>query len=288
MIHIVTDAAADMPPEWEQDFNIKIIPLFVRFGNQEYQSGKNLPAALFYQLVKIQKMLPKTSLPSPHQIIEFYSSFASKGDTILSIHLASKMSGTFSAVQMAARELAEEYRIFPLDSGAGSAALGFLCREARLWERMGVSAQTIVDRLEVLKTKVNVIFTLDTLEFAYMSGRITAMQNALSSMLKIKPIIILKDGLLQMGEKVRTRQRALEQVLEDVSQRIGKEMVNVAVVHAGDPEAARELVERVKARFNICEVIVTELAIPVAANLGPGTVGLVTIPANPNCQGSML
>jgi DegV family protein with EDD domain len=224
--------------------------------------------------VQEHKELPRTSLPSPAQIAVFYREIASRGDTIYSLHVASKMSGTFSAVQMAAQEVAEEIDVVPFDSGAGSAALGFMCREARQMSEQGCSPQQILTRLDNIRRKLTIVFTLDNLEFARLSGRISALQGALVSLLRIKPIIILKDGLLSMSERVRTRLRSLDRILEILRDRVDQRNVTVAVVHAADPDTAHVLYERILRMFNVKEIVMTELAIPVAANLGPGTVGI--------------
>ncbi len=122
------------------------------------------------------------------------------------------------------------------------------------------------------------MFTVDNLEFARLSGRVNALQGALSSLLKIKPIIVLRDGLLQMTGKVWTRQRALDRILESARERVGKQRVVMAIVHAADPDMAHDVVEKAKALFNIKEVVITDLSIPVAAHLGPGTIGIITYP----------
>ncbi len=278
MLKIVTDGAADMPDGWEKSYDIQILPLSVRFGDRTYTQGVDLGPSNFYELVRLNRIFPKTSLPSPQQVIDFYRGIVRKGDNILSVHIASKLSGTFSVIQMAAGELAGEIDVFPFDSGAGSAAQGWMCREARILERAGASINDIIQRLERARQCLTVIFTVDNLEFAHLSGRVNSLQSALSSLLRIKPIIILRDGLLFAGEKVRTRQKALDRILDCVKERVGQQRIMLAVVHAADPETAQALVERAKTLFNIKETFITDLAIPVAAHLGPGTVGIVAIP----------
>ncbi len=278
MLKIVTDGAVDMPAGWEKKYKIDMIPLMVRFGEEVYTQGVNLDGDKFYRLVREKNIIPKSSLPSPFQMMEFYRKIANAKDRILSIHVASKMSGTFASVVEAARELSGELNVYPFDSGAGSAAMGFMCREARLWDRAGLSVQEILQKLEKIKNRLTVIFTLDNLDFARLNGRVNALQSVVTSMLKIKPVIVLRDGLLQIGDKVRTRQKSIERILESVRNRVGSKKVNIAIVHANDIEAAKSLVERAKKLFNIHEIVITELSIPVAANLGPGTVGIVAIP----------
>lgn len=279
MLHIVTDGATDMPEGWQEEYQIYLLPLRVNFGDKTYIQGQNFGLKDFYDLVRQTRIIPKTSLPSPGQVVEFYRSIARKGDTILSLHISSKLSGTFATVQSAAQELINEYRIHTFDTGAGSAASGFMCREARLLERAGHTPEHILKRLEAIRDRLTVIFTLDTLEYAYLNGRISALQNALSSMLKVKPIVVLKDGLLEMADRVRTRQKSLEQVLSAVRQRVGEHPAYVAVVHAADPEAASRMLERIRGMIHIKEAIITDLAIPVAANLGPGAIGIVAYTA---------
>jgi DegV family protein with EDD domain len=275
MLRIVTDGSVDMPDNWQKDFEINIVPLWVQFGEESFLQGVEIGPQNFYRMVKEKKVFPKTSLPSPQQVVDFYRKIANKGDRILSIHLTNTLSGTFSIFQMAAKELGNEIPVFPYDSGAGSAALAFMCREARLMERTGASMQDILNRLDVIRKRLTVMFTVDNLEFARLSGRVNSMQSALSSLLKIKPVIVLRDGLLQMAEKVWTRQRALDRILESARERVGGKKVIMAIVHAADPDMAREVVAKARRLFDIKELIVTDLSIPVAAHLGPGTIGII-------------
>jgi DegV family protein with EDD domain len=207
--------------------------------------------------------------------VEFYKKIAQASDTILSLHVTSKLSGTFNSAVLAAQELKNMFNIIPFDSGSGSAAIGFMCKEIRQLERAGATLQAILTRLDIIRQNVNIVLTLNSLEYARRSGRVKALQAALAALVNIKPIIILKDGALDMGEKVRTRQRAIERVLEIIHERVDEHLVNIAVVHAQSIEAARELFRKVQDTFNVNESILTELSIGVAANLGPGTIGIV-------------
>jgi DegV family protein with EDD domain len=278
MLKIVTDGAADMPHGWAKRYQIDILPLSVRFGEEEYFPGVNLKGFDFYRMVREKRIFPKTSLPSPQQVIAFYRSIAEKSEKILSVHITSKLSGTFDSVQLAAHELKGEIDVYPFDSMAGSAALGFMCREARQLDLAGKTIQDIILRLEQIRQKLTLIFTVDNLDFARFSGRVSALQSIFSSALKIKPTIVLKDGLLELGDKVFSRQRSLDSILETVKARVGEQAVRLAIVHAADLETARKMVIKAKERLNVKEIFITELSIPVAANLGPGTIGIVAIP----------
>lgn len=278
MLRIVTDGSADMPANWPEQYQIDVMPLEVCFRDQVFVPGVDLNGDSFYRMVRERREIPKTSLPSPERVKDFYRSIAKRGETILSIHIASKLSGTFDAFYAAARELVNEYQIYLFDSGAGSAGLGFMCREARRMWQSGRSIERILERMGSVRERLAITFTVDSLEFAHMSGRINALQSALSSLLNIKPIIVLRDGLLEMTEKVRTRHRSLDRIVEIVQERIGQQRVDLAVVHAADPEMAREMMEKARRAFNVRDFILTDLSIPVAAHLGPGTIGIVAYP----------
>ncbi|MEJ5222934.1 MAG: DegV family protein [Anaerolineales bacterium] len=279
MLRIVTDGAADMPPAWVQEYDLNIIPVNIHFGDKTYLQNVDLDNEGFYRLVDEMHKVPKTSQPSPHQFMEFYKRIAEAGDTILSIHVTSKLSGTFASAEAAARDLAGQFRIIPFDSLTGSAGIGMMCRVARMMERSGASIEEIVHRLERMREQCRIVLALDTLEYARMSGRVGTLQAALASVLNVKPIAMLKDGAINVVEKVRTRHASLERLVEMMADEFAGKWVDMTVVHSRDPQSAQTLLEKVKARFNIRDLFVTDLSISVAANLGPGTVGLVIYPA---------
>lgn len=278
MLRIVTDGAADILPEWQQEFGIDVIPVNILFGEKSYLQGVELDNEGFYKLVEETKRIPKTSQPSPHQFVEFYRKIAQKGDTILSIHITAKLSGTYASAMSAAEELKGEFNIIPIDSACGSLGIGLMCREARKLERAGKSVDEIVKYVENIKSQVRVILTLDTLEYAKMSGRVKTLQAALASVLNVKPIAILRGGELNMAERVRTRKAALDRVIQIAKEEYGDKPVYVAVVHARDLKSGQGLLDEAKKHFNHKDTMISELSISIAANLGPGTVGLIIYP----------
>ena len=275
MIKIVMDGAGDIPEDWISEYDVHIIPINIHFENHIFRQGIDLSNDDYYQIANKSGIIPKTSQPTPQQFIEFYNQIANASDTVLSLHVTSKLSGTYNSAVMAAQELKNKLKIIPFDSGAGSAAMGFMCKEIRQLEKAGATLQVILARLETIRQNVNIVLTLDTLEYARRSGRVNALQAALAAIVKIKPVIILKDGTLDMMEKVRTRQRSIERVIEIIHERIGDRLVNIAIVHSQSIETARELMQKAREMFNINELILTDLSIGIAANLGPGTIGIV-------------
>ena len=278
MLRIVTDGAADLLPEWGKEYGIDVIPVNILFGEKSYLQGEELDNEGFYNLVEETKRIPKTSQPSPHQFVEFYRKIAEKGDTVLSIHITAKLSGTYTSAVAAAEELKGEINIVPVDSACGSLGIGLMCREARKMEKAGKSVDEIVKYIDGVKYNVRVILTLDTLEYAKMSGRVKTLQAALASVLNVKPIAILREGDLSMSERVRTRKASIARVIEIAKEEYGDKPVYLAVVHARDLASGEGLLEQAKGSFNHQETMISELSISIAANLGPGTVGLIVYP----------
>ena len=278
MLRIVMDGAGDLPPEWIKQYELDVIPINIHFGQSTFLQGVDLSNADFYRMAEESGTVPKTAQPSPQQFIEFYKQVAEPGDTILSIHVTSKLSGTFKSAELATREIGDTFRVIPFNSLSGSAAMGYMCREARQMDRDGLPIESILERLDFIRRNITILLTLNTLEYARKSGRVKALQAALASLLNVKPIVALKDGVLDMNDQVRTRRRALEFIVEAAYRRVADRAANVAVVQAEDPDAGEILMRMVRAKLNCKNLIMTDLSISVAANLGPGTVGIVAYP----------
>ena len=278
MLRIVMDSAGDLPAGWAEEFAIDIIPINIHFGERTFLQGVDLNNRDFYRMAEESGIIPKTSQPSPQQFIDFYQRIAQPGDDIFSLHITAKLSGTYASAQMAAQELAGQYHVYPVDSASGSAAMGYLSREARLMDRVGVAVSKIVDSIEKTTRDVVIVLTLNTLEYARRSGRVKALQAALASLLNVKPVIYLREGVLELGDRVRTRGKALDYVITQIKARVGDRLVNAAVIHSEDPQAGETMMDKVRAALHCKELIMTELSIGIAANLGPGTVGVVAYP----------
>ena len=279
MLRIVTDGSVDLPSEWYKEYDIHRIPVNIQFGEKTYIQDVELNLDGFYKMVDEGKMPhPKTSQPSPHQFVEFYKKIAQEGDTILSIHITSKLSGTYASAVAAAEEVKGLFHVVTVDTLGGSMGTGFMCRAARQMAYAGKSVDEIVRYIESIRSKVLIILTLDTLEYARRSGRVGTLSAALASLLNVKPIALLKDGVVEMVDKVRTRKAALERVLDMAKNAYGDQPVYLAVVHARDLASGQALLEEAKKRLNTKEVFLTDLSLSLSVNFGPGTVGLVLYP----------
>lgn len=279
MLRIVMDSAGDLPEEWLEKYEIEVIPVNVHMGNEVFLEGVDLSIEQFYSWVKKTGLVPKTSQPTPQQYLEVYRRIYQPGDVILSVHLTSKLSGTYESALMAAEELKEEgIQVVVFDTLAGTGIQGYMCKEAREMDRNGATLDEIIKRLERIRDVTHVIFTVDSLEFAQKSGRVQLLESILASLLNIKPIITLKEGTLVVANKVRTRKASLEYIVREVVEKMDGSLINAAIVHANDLATALDLSSQLEGLLNIKELFIEDLSIGIATHLGPGTVGIVAYP----------
>jgi DegV family protein with EDD domain len=278
MLKIVMDTAGDLPEGWQEKYKIDLIPINIIHEEKTYLQGIDISYEDFYKMVEEGGAIPSTSQPSPNQFIDFYQKIANKDDQILSIHVTEKLSGTMDSCNQAAKELKDELNITPFDSASGSLMMGMMAKEARIMDQNGKPLQEIINRLEKIRDQHRLVFTLDTLKFARMSGRIKHLQAALAALLKVKPIIELKKGVLEMGEKVRSRAQSIDLVLNKMEKTFGDQRIIAGVIYARDQQSGVDLLQRIIERFNCEEAIIGELSISLAAHFGPGTLGIGAYP----------
>lgn len=278
MIKIIVDGSADMPKGWPEKYRFDILPMPIQIGDKTYYQGQDIDAEKFYRLAADEQNVPQSAAPSPSHIVSFVKRVCEVGDTVLAINVSGRMSSTVSMMEVAAKELKDKIKLMVFDSGAGSAVLAFMAREACLREKAGGSLEEIIGALEKIREEVLVVLTVDKLDFARRSGRVSALKAALTSLLKIKPIITLQEGLMSVSEMVRTRKKSLERLVERVKEQFGATPIKIAVVHAQDRETAELIKQMAEALLNTTESVLTELSLAVAANLGPKTVGIVALP----------
>jgi len=274
MLKIVMDTAGDLCPGWQEKYNIEIMPVNIIHNGVSYQQGIDIQYDDFYKIVENEHVIPATSQPTPYQFIDFYKKIAKPSDTVLSIHITDKLSGTLNSARQAAEELKGTYNIIPFDSESGSICMGMMCKEARLMDMAGKSIDEIMKKLTAIRQKMELVFTIDTLKFAKLSGRVKSIQASLASLLDIKPIIELQDGQIEVREKVRSRKASLEKMIFHLKQKVGNRPVHIAIVHAHDPTTGKAVMDEVRQSFNCVELAFAEISITLAVHFGPGTIGI--------------
>jgi DegV family protein with EDD domain len=279
-MRIVMDNSGDIPADLIEKHNIYIVPVNIMFGTEEYLSGVTMDHAAFYEKVKTvgAHNFPKTSQPTPYQFVEAYKEILATGENeIFTVTVSEKLSGTYASAEAARQELAGQGKFHLFDSKAGSAAIGYLALEAARMAEAGASGEEITRRLEKMRDNLIVVFVIDSLEFAVKGGRVGGLQATVANLLSIKPIMTLDDGLIVPAGKVRTYKKALNYIVNSVKEKANGRPIKLAVIHAGAPEAAEALMVQAKQALNATETMLTDMAISVAVNLGPGALGIVAV-----------
>jgi len=276
-VAVVTDGTSSLTPAQGEQYGLHVAPVYVTFGEKTYLSGVDLDAAEFYRLLHASKNLPTTAQPTAQDFIDIYTKLVDEVDEIVTVVISHHMSATLQSALMAQ----EQFTAMPthvIDSESVSLGLGMMAIAAARAAAEGQDAQQVVQLLEKIKQSMNVIFTVETLEYLHKGGRIGGATAFLGSALSIKPILYVKDGRIEPLERARTRKRAVAHLLELVEEKVGKSEAHFAVLHCEADEEARELGEQVKAKFNCAELVIAEAGPIIGTHAGPGTLGLSFYP----------
>lgn len=273
-IAIVTDSTACIPDDLVQEYQIRVAPQVLIWGEETYEDGIDIQPTEFYNRLSNASQMPSTSQATIASFKEIYTDLYEDGYDIISILISSKLSGTVdSALQ--AKEFVPDARVEIIDSYTTAMAMGYQVLAAARARDKGMSYEECVSLAKSAGSHVGVVFAVDTLEFLHRGGRIGGASRFLGTALNIKPILEVVGGKVEAIERVRTRKKSLLRVLELIENRIGgREPVRLATLHAKAPEEAKELLEMAKQRFRASEVIFTEVTPVIGTHAGPGTVEL--------------
>jgi len=275
MIKIVTDSTCNLPPHLLQRYDIKVVPTNIQFGSETYEEGVTIARDTFYRKIEELGIMPTSSQPSAGQFVEVYRELAGEGHSILSIHITSKHSGTCQSALLA-KSMLPGVDIEVFDSLSISMGTGFQVLAAARAAEEGRSIAEILDLLQRIRSRMIIFFTVATLKYLQMSGRVGRLQEALAALINIKPIIKVEDGVLKAFQRVRTRRQSLDRLLELIEEAVGtSDPIRIAVIHAKAPEEAQALMGKARMRFNCVEIFVDDLSITLAVHGGPGLIGLI-------------
>ncbi len=271
-VRVVTDSAADIPPEIASSNDIAVVPLTVRFGSDTYVSGLELGPREFWEKLKRSSESPSTAAPSAGDFQKTYEDLAAQGATgIVSVHLSSKLSATYQAATVAAQEM-QGISVEVVDSLAVSAGTGLLALYAADRARAGAGAADVAAEVVKLRDRVRLYGTIDTLEYLRRGGRIGGAQALLGTMLKVKPVISLDDGIVEPVSRVRTRQKALEHIAQLVAEQ--KDSIERLIVMSGDAPDTDHFVSLLNGVVQVSPSDVWEFGPIVGTHGGPGLIGV--------------
>ena len=277
-VAIVTDSASDLDPKRAAELGVSVVPLAVSFGSEQFKAGVDLTTEAFWaRMTAPDAPFPKTAASSPGDFQAVYERlFADGFDAIVSIHVAGTLSGTIKSAEVA-RGLLAGREIEIVDSTSASMGEGLLAELALDLAARGVSAAEIARILRERAADLNLFVALDTLEYLKRGGRISGPQAAIGTLLSVKPIITIKDGAVETADRVRTRSKARERVIELLTSR-PVERLAILSTPPSEPVAFREeVIARMPDGVDPATVTIQVVGPSVGPHLGPGCLGGVVL-----------
>ena len=269
-IKIVTDSACDLPPELADAHDIAIVPLSIRFGAQEYTDRVELSPTKFWELCRTEKELPETAAPSPGAFQMVFDAAKADGyDGVVCITLSAALSGTYQSAKAAADTMDGFATV--VDSKAVTMAQGLIALAAADEAKAGADAATIAEHAVASIPRTHVMGVLDTLEHLVKGGRVGGAKGMIGSLLSIKPILELRNGVVEEESKQRTRSRAIKYLADKVKQ--DAPFTRVAIAH-GDADDVDQLLDQLSDVDLGTDLIICDLGPVVGTHGGPGIIGL--------------
>lgn len=276
-IAIVTDSSASLPQELVDKYDVTVVPMQIQFDNEAYRDGVDITREEFYRKLD-GPVMPSTSQPAPSDFIHAYEKLLDRFKTIISIHITADGSGTCQVANIAkARFPGADIEVF--DSESASMGIGFLVQEAAEAILSGKTKEEILRLLTELRPRIRSYAMIDSIRHLLKSGRVRAGQALIASLLSVKPLISIKQGVVVVVDRVRTRRAALDRLVELTLEAVGNNPKSrLAVVHGNVLGEANRLCERLRPLVGCKEIIVTDIGPALAIHGGPGIIGVVCLP----------
>ena len=276
-VAIVTDSTSDLPAQLVKTRGITVVPLTLNFEGRSLLDGVEIRPSEFYRRLPNATTHPTTSQPSPGRFAEAYAELLNDHSEIVSIHISEKLSGTYASALQGA-EMVDASRVHVIDSQLASMSLGLLTLAAAEIARQGAEATAIAQQVMDMRDQVQTYFSVATLEFLRRGGRIGRASALLGSVLQVKPVLCIRDGLVTPLERVRTFDRALSRVVE-LAREVDRGKGLCVIVGHADAESDAERVAR--ELEPVTETLMIQPLGPVVgAHAGPGVVGVGCYPAD--------
>ena len=276
-IAIITDTDSSLPPAIAQQFNILQVPITIHFDGETFTTGVDIDDRLLFEKVDQYRRLPTTSAPSPSAFASAYQeAFEGGADSVVCICVSSKVSATYNSAMTACKEFPQR-DITVIDSLNLSMGQGFMALAAAEAAGQGATVSEVVARAEEAGKRMHLYAVLATLKYLALSGRVGKFVAGMADTFNIKPILTVQEGKLDLLEKVRTRKKAIERMLDLLNTSLdGKEIERLAIIHINDPKGAEDLQGQLQAHFTCpAEVTISEFTPGLSVHAGSGVVGVV-------------
>jgi DegV family protein with EDD domain len=274
-VKIVTDSSVDLPAQLVEELGITVVPLYVRFGNEVYRDQIDISADEFYQRLQHDPVHPSTTQPTPQDFANAYEKVAPKADGIVSVHISAKLSGTCNSALQGKKMREEVGPICPIeviDSQTLTMGLGIICIAAAKAANAGGSVEKVVDEVKKMIPRMHLLFTLDTLKYLALGGRIGKAKALLGSVLNVKPILAIKDGEVVPAGQVRSRSKGIDRLVDFVQS--AASIQDLAIIYNTTPDEAQTLAERIAPIFAKEKITIARLGPLLGVHAGPGALAI--------------
>ncbi len=273
-VAIVTDSSPYIPENIISENKIHVVPLTVIWGEEDFYDGVDITPVEFYQRLGRAKVMPSTSQPSVADFEVLFRALNEQGYDILAILISEDLSGTVSSATQA-KNMLPEANIEIINSRTLAMALGFLVLSAARAANQGASLAECKRLVENSLDKVGVVFVLDTLEFLHRGGRIGTAKRFMGTLLNVKPVLGIENGLVVPLDSVRTQKKALERIVDLIEEKTrGQKNIRLATLHANNPDTAQFVLDLALERIPVVEKVFSEVSPVIGTHAGPGAVGL--------------
>lgn len=275
-VKIFTDSTCDLTLDIIKENNISVLPLYVGFDDGTLKDGVDINAGELFKRVDECGKLPKTASPPPIDFYNMFKPYIDQGMDIVYIGISSGLSGTLQNANIAASEFPEG-RIEIVDSRNLSTGIGMLVLKACDFARSGMDVHEVANKVREITSKVKTAFVIDTLDYLYMGGRCSALQNFMSGVFKIKPIVKVVDGRMILGEKVRgKREKALNTMLDNVlMDKDNIDLDRIFVTYSVGCSDADYLVTKLRENLNFGKILTSVAGCVISSHCGPNTIGII-------------
>lgn len=277
-VAVLTDSCASIPESLLESLRIHTVAYYIHRGAEVLRDLVTIQREEFLRWMVTARFVPTTASPGPGDYFETYKNLACNGrDEIISIHMTSKASGAFQAATVAQAMMKEEFpdvKIEVVDTQNVSLCQGWMVIEAARAALAGMALERVTATVRRMIPLTHMIQTADTLKYLYLGGRIGKAQQLVGSVLNIKPLIGMEDGVIVPIGRAHSRGQAYQQMADIVAETVGKGRAKVAYVHAGALREVERIRAMVEARVEVAESLMAELSPALAVHTGPGTAGL--------------
>ncbi|CAI3617234.1 MULTISPECIES: DegV family protein [Clostridium] len=239
-IKIITDSTADLPKEVYEKYDIEVLPLLINFGEESYLDGVEITPEVLFERIEKEGSLPTTAQVIPNRFMDTYKKYLDDGYKIISIHISSAMSGTYQSACIA-KDTLESEDIFVIDSKNVTAALGMLVLKAAILKENGYGTKEIAEELEKIKFNIKSSILFESLDNLVRGGRISKTAGIVGSVLGIKLILEIKDGLMSVKDKIRGSKKAIKKIISDLESNDLDNDVPVILIEVDNPEVTNAL-----------------------------------------------